>query len=88
LEQQVWGQGFPAPIFCDEFAIKQQKIVGEKHLKLSLQLQSEGQQILDGIYFFQQEFLPEQVKLLYQVQTNRFNDRKNIQLQILHVMGA
>jgi hypothetical protein len=53
-----------------------------------LQLQSEGQQILDGIYFFQQEFLPEQAKLLYQVQTNRFNDRKNIQLQILHVMGA
>jgi len=88
LEQQVWGQGFPAPIFCDEFAIKQQKIVGEKHLKLSLQLQSDGQQILDGIYFFQQELLPEQVKLLYQVQTNRFNDRKNIQLQILHVMGA
>ncbi len=88
LEQQVWGQGFPAPIFCDEFAIKQQKIVGEKHLKLSLQLQSEGQQILDGIYFFQQEFLPEQVKLLYQVQTNRFNDRKNIQLQVLHVMDA
>ena len=29
LERQVWGQGFPAPQFDDEFAIANQRIVGE-----------------------------------------------------------
>jgi len=37
LDKQVWGQGFPAPLFGDEFVVKLQKVVGERHLKLSLQ---------------------------------------------------
>ena len=36
LEQQVWGQGFPAPTFDDEFAVAQQRVVADRHLKLRL----------------------------------------------------
>lgn len=36
LEQQVWGQGFPQPLFEGEFAVESQRVVGEKHLKLQL----------------------------------------------------
>ena len=86
LERQVWGQGFTPPLFCDEFLVKQQKIVGEKHLKLVLQPISKAHQLLDGIYFFQQEYLPERIKLIYQVQTNRFNDRKSVQIQVQHAL--
>jgi single-stranded-DNA-specific exonuclease len=34
LDAQVWGQGFEAPVFCDEVQVLQQRLVGEKHLKL------------------------------------------------------
>ncbi|MGA7593583.1 MAG: single-stranded-DNA-specific exonuclease RecJ [Gallionella sp.] len=36
LEGQVWGQGFPAPQFSDDFIVISQRVVGEKHLKLQL----------------------------------------------------
>ncbi len=83
LEKQVWGQGFPAPMFTGSFEVKQQKIVGEKHLKLSLQgLQQAG--MVDAIYFGQQEFLPERVQLVYALQTNEFNGRQSVQLNVRH----
>ena len=37
LENEVWGQGFPAPLFMDEFEVEQQRVLKEKHLKLRLQ---------------------------------------------------
>jgi single-stranded-DNA-specific exonuclease len=83
LERQVWGQGFPAPMFTGTFEVKQQKIVGERHLKLSLQgLQHAG--VVDAIYFGQQAFLPERVQLVYALQTNEFNGRQSIQLNVRH----
>ena len=33
-----WGQGFPEPLFDGEFEILNSRIVGERHLKLSLSL--------------------------------------------------
>src|SRR3954462_3413500 len=36
LEAQIWGQGFPQPVFCDTFAVESQRVVGERHLKLLL----------------------------------------------------
>ena len=36
LEQQVWGQGFPQPLFEGEFTVESQRVVGDKHLKLQL----------------------------------------------------
>jgi single-stranded-DNA-specific exonuclease len=38
LDAQVWGQGFEAPVFCDEVQVLQQRLVGDKHLKLRLRL--------------------------------------------------
>ena len=85
LEKQVWGQGFPAPIFAGQFEVKQQKIVGERHLKLSLQsLGDPNMRMLDAIYFGQQAFLPAQVALVYALQTNEFNGRQTIQLNVRH----
>ena len=36
LDEQVWGQGFPAPQFNNDFIVQSQRVVGEKHLKLQL----------------------------------------------------
>jgi single-stranded-DNA-specific exonuclease len=52
LEREVWGQGFPAPLFYNTFQIKMQRIVGEKHLKLSLLKKDAKQaQPIDAICF-------------------------------------
>ena len=29
LQQQVWGAGFAAPLFLDEFTVRNQRLVGE-----------------------------------------------------------
>ena len=34
LEQAIWGQGFPAPVFDDVFTVDNQRLLKERHLKL------------------------------------------------------
>jgi hypothetical protein len=36
MDAQVWGQAFEAPLFCDEVEVTSQRLVGEKHLKLTV----------------------------------------------------
>ena len=45
-----WGQGFPAPVFDGEFRVLAQRVVGERHLKLSLEAVSGGTR-MDAIAF-------------------------------------
>ena len=48
LENEVWGQGFPAPLFVDEFEVEQQRVLKDKHLKLRLR---KGNARIDAIQF-------------------------------------
>jgi len=47
-EAGPWGQGFPAPLFDGSFKLLQQRLVGEKHLKMVLQI---GDKAIDAIAF-------------------------------------
>ena len=87
LDKQVWGQGFPVPLFSDEFVVKLQKVVGERHLKLSLQKADDPTgRLLDAIYFQQATFLPPKVQVVYELQTNEFNGRQGVQLNVRHCL--
>lgn len=81
LERQVWGQGFPPPLFIDEFRVVGQRIVGERHLKLSLE---KAGRVLDAIFFRQEELLPESISAVYQLQVNEFRGVKSVQLCLQH----
>lgn len=81
LEQHVWGQGFPAPVFCDEFTVIEQRVVGEKHLKLILEKEKKR---FDAIFFQQQAFLPLRIHAVYQLQTNQYNGLESLQLCLRH----
>lgn len=48
LENEIWGQGFPAPLFVDDFDVEQQRVLKEKHLKLRLR---KGNSRIDAIQF-------------------------------------
>jgi len=81
LQRQVWGQGFPPPDFFDVFDVQSQRIVGERHLKLSLL--KDGRQY-DAIFFQQQDLLPSPVALVYELQSNLYNGNETLQLRIKH----
>ena len=81
LVGQVWGQGFAPPLFSDTFNVVNQRIVGEKHLKLLLEKQGMR---FDAIYFGHAQPLPEQAEVVYQLQVNTYNGMESIQLQLLH----
>jgi single-stranded-DNA-specific exonuclease len=81
LDQQIWGQGFPAPIFDDDFAVLQQRLVGEKHLKL--RLEKSGQRF-EAILFGYAEPLPDNIHAAYSLSVNEYNGNLSVQLIIRH----
>jgi single-stranded-DNA-specific exonuclease len=86
LEGEVWGQGFPAPLFECVFEVENQRVLKEKHLKLRLRT---AQGSLDAIHFNHLS-LPEQissskVRLAYRLAVNEFNGRETPQLLIEHL---
>lgn len=81
LDEQVWGHGFPAPQFNDDFAVQNQRVVGEKHLKLRLSTQGKP---VEAILFGHNEPLPEQIHAVYSLSVNEYNGSQSLQLIIRH----
>ncbi len=84
LEAQIWGQGFPQPLFCDTFAVERQRVVGERHLKLRL---NKNGRPLDAMRFGSLQPLPAGARVAYRLAVNEFNGVKSVQLNIEHVEG-
>lgn len=82
IERQIWGQGFPQPVFCDTFTVENQRVVGERHLKLKLM--KDGRRY-DAMRFGSLEPLPTQARAAYRLTVNEFNGLQNVQLNIEHV---
>ncbi len=85
LEQAVWGQGFPAPTFCDIFEVLKQRIVGGRHLKLRLR---KGDGEFEAMLFGQSESLPDRVQAIYRIGVNEFNATRSLQLTFEHWQPA
>ena len=81
LETQIWGQGFPPPLFCDTFSVESQRIVGERHLKL--RLRKDGQRI-EAMRFNSLDPMPARVRAAYRLSVNEFNGLKTVQLNLEH----
>ncbi|MBS4097181.1 MAG: single-stranded-DNA-specific exonuclease RecJ [Sulfuricella sp.] len=81
LNAQVWGKGFPIPTFDDRFTVIRQRVVGEKHLRLTL---ANGPQNYDAILFSQTGPLPGKIRAAYRLDINEYNGSQNLQLVIEH----
>ena len=77
LEQQVWGQGFPQPLFCDRFAVASQRVVGDKHLKLRLQKDGKS---FDAIRFNSLAPAGAAIRAAYRLAVNEYNGVQSVQL--------
>ena len=85
LEHQVWGQGFPQPLFCDDFEVQGQRVVGDKHLKLKL---ARAGRTLEAMRFNALDPLPERVRAAYRLSIEEFRGMQNLQLVIEHWEAA
>ena len=83
LENEIWGQGFPPPVFEDEFVVESQRILKEKHLKLRLR---RGEQRLDAIWFNFSAAPGATVRAAYRLAINDFNGVQTPQLMIEHLL--
>jgi len=81
LEAEVWGQGFPAPLFADEFVVESQRILKDKHLKMRLR---KGEQRLDAIQFNFSRAPGGTIRAAYRLAINDFNGVQTPQLMIEH----
>jgi single-stranded-DNA-specific exonuclease len=81
-----WGQGFPAPLFDGDFEVIGQRVVGERHLKLTLQ-PAGGRRQIDAIAF-NTPALPAActgVHLAYRLDVNAYRGIESAQLVVEYI---
>lgn len=84
-----WGQHFPEPLFHGIFQIVQQRVVGERHLKLVLKTEC-GSLQLDAIAFnIDRDIWPNPTvrwaEVAYKLDVNEFRGNETVQLMVAHI---
>ncbi len=86
-----WGQNFLEPVYDGLFDVIQARVLGNKHLKLVLQLEGTGQ-LVDAIEF-NSELVGhvselKRVRVAYRPDVNEFRGRKSLQLMVQYMSLA
>jgi len=86
-----WGQGFPEPVFDGCFEVLSQRVVGEKHLKLSLRSASRAPAV-DAIAFNcvrnGEPVAYSRIRAAYRLDVNEYQGYRSLQLIIEHLENA
>jgi len=82
-----WGQHFPEPVFEGEFFVLQQKLVGEKHLKLLLSLDQTQAGWIEAIAFnIDPKLWPnnqiKKIRAVYKLDVNEYRGSYSLQLLV------
>jgi single-stranded-DNA-specific exonuclease len=85
LQAEIWGQGMPAPLFADTFEVESQRLLKDKHLKLTLR---QGGARFDAIRFNCADPAPARVQAAYKLDVNDWNGLASLQLLIEHLEPA
>jgi single-stranded-DNA-specific exonuclease len=87
-EAGPWGQGFPEPVFDGQFEIVGARVVGEKHLKLTLR-HPEHSKVVDAIAFNQVQNTDvldcPNTRAAYRLDINEYQGYRSLQLVIEHL---
>jgi len=83
INKEIWGQGFPPPLFLDEFNVISQRTIAKKHTKLYL---SKDKISYDAIFFNNDQTQPDRIKAIYSIEVNDFNGIKSIQIIIKSIL--
>jgi single-stranded-DNA-specific exonuclease len=89
-----WGQAFPEPTFDGTFSIRSARVIGERHLKMWVEVPRSGR-TFDAIAFNHLEevdegtacALPEGLQqLVYRLEVNEYQGERRLQLLIDHLL--
>ena len=85
-----WGQHFPEPLFDGEFVLMQQRLVGERHLKMVLAHPNSPQQIIDAICFgIDTRQWPntevKNIRAAYRLDINEWRGQQSVQLLVEYI---
>lgn len=79
IGQQVWGQGFPAPVFFDEFEIINQRLLKDVHSKLTVL--RDGQQFT-ALWWGHADTVGGRLKMAYRIERDDFTGGGAVQLVV------
>jgi len=79
LQQAVWGQGFAAPVFCEELEVLSQRLLAGKHLALKLRHHGEP---VDGVWFNRTEPLPARARLAYRLELDEWQGQRRVRFLV------
>lgn len=87
-----WGQGFPEPLFVGEFLLLEQRLLKERHLKMSV-CHPDSNRVLDAIAFgVDRSVWPrtgcQRVRLAYRLDLNQFRGMETLQLRVEDLQPA
>ncbi len=83
IERQIWGQGFPPPLFDNEFALVEQRLVKDQHLKLTVELQGRR---FGAMWFRHTTALPTRARLAYRPMADDFQGQRRVTLVVEHAL--
>jgi single-stranded-DNA-specific exonuclease len=85
LREPVWGQGFPAPAFDDEFDVLGSRVVGDAHTRLALGRANER---FEAMLFRWTGPLPSRLRAVFRPELDFHQGLASIQLVLLHWEAA
>jgi single-stranded-DNA-specific exonuclease len=86
-----WGQAFPEPSFDGLFSVRSARVIGDRHLKMWVELPRSGRSF-DAIAFNQladgAPFTPPEgdMQLVYRLEVNEYQGERRLQLLIDHLL--
>ncbi len=83
IDRHVWGQGFPAPLFDNEFIVTEQRLVKDEHLRLTLELNGKR---FEAMWFRHAAALPSRVRLAYRCCVDEYRGERRLSLVVEHAM--
>jgi single-stranded-DNA-specific exonuclease len=91
LGAQVWGQGFAAPLFSARVQVRQQRLIGERHLKAKVRLLdaegAPGNALFDLVAWGRTDFLPDEARIAYRLESNTWQGITQVQFVLEAVEG-
>jgi single-stranded-DNA-specific exonuclease len=81
--RQIWGQGFPPPLYANEFIVAEQRLVKDQHLRLTLELAGRR---FPAVWFRRNQALPGRALLAYRPTVDEYQGERRVQL-IVEYMG-
>ena len=84
IRGHVWGQGFPEPRFRGRFPVGAQRIVGQKHARITVDC---GGRHLTAMRFGETGPFPASIDAVYRLDVNEWNGTQSLQLIVEHWSG-